>query len=177
MYLNKQLQLKSTILSKLYSTPIVGHLGFTKTYDRVKSSFLGDGMKEDVCTFVVECDVSQCNKGETVKSTDTLQPIPILLVIWRDISMDFIVGLPKSNNKSIIVVVIDRLFKYVHLCALQHPFIASIVVELFMDHIFNLHSMPHSIVSNRDPTFTSNFWQEYFRLQGTQLHINTIYHP
>jgi hypothetical protein len=35
----------------------------------------------------------------------------------------------------------------------------------------------HSIVSNCDPTFTSNFWQELFKLHGTQLHLNTAYHP
>jgi hypothetical protein len=37
--------------------------------------------------------------------------------------------------------------------------------------------MPHSIVSDHDPTFTRNFWQELFKLQGTQLHLNTSYHP
>jgi hypothetical protein len=37
--------------------------------------------------------------------------------------------------------------------------------------------MPHSIVSNRDPTFTNIFWQELFKLQGTQLHLSTTYHP
>ena len=78
--------------------------------------------------------------------------------------MYFIVGLPKSGNKSVIMVVLDRLSKYVHLCALQHPFIASIVAQLFIDHIFKLHGMPHSIVFDRDLTFTSNFWQELFRL-------------
>ena len=46
-----------------------------------------------------------------------------------------------------------------------------------MDNIFKLHGMPHSIVSDQDPTFTNNFWQELFRLQGTQLHLNTAYHP
>jgi hypothetical protein len=46
-----------------------------------------------------------------------------------------------------------------------------------MDGVFKLHGMLHSIVSNRDPTFTSNFWQELFKLQGTQLHLNTTYHP
>jgi hypothetical protein len=37
--------------------------------------------------------------------------------------------------------------------------------------------MQHSIVSNRDPTFTSNFWKELFKLQGTQLHLISAYHP
>jgi hypothetical protein len=91
--------------------------------------------------------------------------------------MDFIVGLPKSGNKSFIMVVFDRLSKYAHFCALQHPFTTSTVTQLFMDQVFMLHGMPHYIVSNRDPNFTSNFWQELFKLQGTQLHLITTYNP
>jgi IS30 family transposase len=91
--------------------------------------------------------------------------------------MDFIVGLPKSGNNSVIMVVVDRLSKYAHFCSLHHPFTASMVDQIFMDHIFKLHGIPHSIVSDRDPNFTSNFWQELFRLQGTQLHFSTTYHP
>jgi IS30 family transposase len=91
--------------------------------------------------------------------------------------MDFIVGLPKSGNKSVIMVIIDRISKYAHFCALQHPFTASTVAQIFMDHIFKIHDMPHFIVSDRDPTFTNNFWQELFRLQGTKLHLSTTYHP
>ena len=78
--------------------------------------------------------------------------------------MDFIVGLPKSGNKSVIMVVVDRIFKYVHFYALQHPFTASTMVQIFMDHVLKIHGMPHSIISDRDPTFTNNFWQELFRL-------------
>jgi hypothetical protein len=85
LYLIKQSQLKSTMLSELHATPIVGHLGFTKTYDRVKCSFFWDGMKKGIHTFVVECDVFQRNKGETIKTLVTLQPLSIPPTIWRDI--------------------------------------------------------------------------------------------
>jgi hypothetical protein len=91
--------------------------------------------------------------------------------------MDLITSLPKSRNKSIIIVVVDFLSKYAHFCALQHPFTTSTLAQIFMDQVFKLHGMPHSIVSDRDPTFTSNFWQELFKLQGTQLHLSTAYHP
>jgi hypothetical protein len=91
--------------------------------------------------------------------------------------MDFITGLPKSGNKSVIMVVVDRLSKYDHFCALQNPFTTSTVAQIFMDQVFKLHGMPHSIVFYRDPSFTSNFWQELFKLQGTQLHLSTTYHP
>jgi hypothetical protein len=91
--------------------------------------------------------------------------------------MDFITGLPKSGNKSMIMVVVDRLSKYGHFYALPHPFTGSTMAQLFMDQVFKLHDIPHSIVSDRDPTFTNNFWQELFNLQGTQFHISTAYHP
>jgi hypothetical protein len=81
--------------------------------------------------------------------------------------MDFIIGLPKSGNKSVMMVVVDRISKYAHLCTLQHPFKASTVAQIFMDQVFKLHGMTHSIVSDHDPTFTSNFWQELFKIQGT----------
>jgi hypothetical protein len=112
-----------------------------------------------------------------VKSLGTLQPLPIPPTIWWDISMDFIVGLPKSGNKSVIMVAVDHLSKYAHLCALQHPFIASTLAQLFMDQVFKFHGMPHYIVYDCEPTFIRNFWQELFKLQGTQLHLSKNYHP
>ena len=103
------------------------------------------------------CDTFQHNKGEIIKVPSTLQLLLIPPTIWTDISMEFIVGLPKSGNKSVTMVVVDHLSKYAHLCALQHPFKTSTMGQSFMDNIFKLHGMPHSIVSDHDPTFTSNF--------------------
>jgi hypothetical protein len=126
---------------------------------------------------VAKCDVFQCNKGEIVKSPGTLQTLPIPPSIWWDISMDFIVGLPKSSNNAIIMVVVDCLSKYAHFCVVQHPFTTSIVAQVFMDNIFKLHGMPHSIVFDKDPMFTNNVWKELFKLQGNQLHLSTACHP
>jgi hypothetical protein len=163
LYLSKQSKLESTVLFELHATPTAGHSGFTKTYDRVKRYFFWDGMKQDIHNFFVECEVCQRNKGEIVKSPGTLQPLPIPSSIWTDISMDFIINLPKSGDKSVIMVVVDRLSKYSHFCALQHPFTTSTMAQLFMDQVFKLHGMSHSIISDHDPTFTSNFWQELFK--------------
>jgi hypothetical protein len=116
-------------------------------------------MKQDVHTFVAKCEVCQCKKGETGKSPGKLQPLLIPLAIWKDISMDFIMGLPKSGNKSVIMVVADRISKYAHFCSLQHPFKVATMDKIFLDNIFKLHGMPDSIVSKRDPTCTNNFWQ------------------
>ena len=72
--------------------------------------------------------------------------------------MDFITSLPKSEGKSVIMVVVDRLTKYAHFCALSHPFKASTVATTFMETVQKLHGTPKIIVSDRDPIFTGYFW-------------------
>lgn len=90
--------------------------------------------------------------------------------------MDFIEGLPKSEGKEVIFMVVDRLTKYSHFIGLSHPFTAYIVAKVFMDNIYKLHGLPESIISDRDSIFVSNFWQELFKLLGTELQMITSYH-
>jgi IS30 family transposase len=91
--------------------------------------------------------------------------------------MDFITGLPKSEGKSVIMVIVDRLTKYAHFCALSHPFKSSTVATAFMEIVQKLHDSPKIIVSDRDPIFTGHFWIELFSCLGTQLAHSSSYHP
>jgi hypothetical protein len=115
------------VLLELHTSPVGGHSGFLKTYDRFKNDFFGDGLKTDVQRFVAECLVFQQNKVETIKTPGLLQPLSIPSQRWEEVSMDFITGLPKSKGKSVIMVIVDRLTKYAHFFALSHPFKASTV--------------------------------------------------
>lgn len=58
--------------------------------------------------------------------------------MWTDISMDFINGLPPSQGKNIILVIVDRLTKYAHFCPLAHPYTAVIVAQVFADNLKGL---------------------------------------
>ena len=96
---------------------------------------------------------------------------------WEEIPIDFITFLPKSEGKSVIMVVVDRLTKYAHFCALSHPFKASTVSTAFMETIQKLHGNPNIIISDRDPIFTRNFWMGLFSCLHTQLAHSSSYHP
>ena len=91
--------------------------------------------------------------------------------------MDFITGLPKSEGKNVIMVVVDRLTKYAHFCALYDPFNGSTIVVTFMETIHKLHGNSKIIVSGKDPILTKNCWTELFSCLGTQLGHSSSYHP
>lgn len=67
---------------------------------------------------------------------------------------------------NVILVVVDGFTKYAHFITLAHPFSASSIARLFLDHIYKLHGMPHNIVTSRDKIFTDEFWQELFKHLG-----------
>jgi len=91
--------------------------------------------------------------------------------------MDFITSLPKSKGKSVIMVVVDILTKYVHYFASSHHFKSSIVATAFMETIEKIHGNPNIIVSDEDFIFTGNFWMELFSCLGTQIAHSSYYHP
>ena len=72
---------------------------------------------------------------------------------------------------------VDRLSKYNHFILLKHPFKAKSISETFVKEIVRLHGIPKSVLSDCDPIFMSTFWQELFRMQGTQLYMSSSYHP
>lgn len=155
---------KSLILQWLHDSATGGHSGRDNTAARVKSPFYWRGMTKHIQTYIRECSVCQRSKPEHVASPGLLHPLRIPNIIWESISMDFIEGLPKSQEKQVIFVVVDRLSKYAHFLAMSHPFTALDVAYLFLDSIYKLHGMPASIVSDRDSIFVSQVWTEFFSL-------------
>jgi len=134
-------------------------------------------MKKQVIEYVATYMVCQCNKYLASSPQGLLQPLPIPGEVWEEISMDFIIRLPKSNGYDSILVVVDRLSKYDHFIPHRHPYSAKSVADVFVKEVVRLHGIPASIVRDRDSIFMSVFWKELFKLQGTQLNMSTAYHP
>ena len=75
-----------------------------------------------------------------------------------------------------VFVVVDRFIKYTHFMALSHLYTTAKVANLYLHFVFKLHEMPSTIVSDRDPVFTSLFWKELMKLQGVSLAMSSAYH-
>lgn len=106
-------------------------------------------MKREIADLVRQCDVCQKCKSESVAQPGLLQPLNIPEQAWREISMDFVEGLPKSHNKEVVLVLVDRLTKYSHFVALYHPYSAEDVAAAFMENIYKLHGLRTYCVRQR----------------------------
>ncbi|KAL4562417.1 hypothetical protein LXL04_034620 [Taraxacum kok-saghyz] len=166
-----------TLLEEFHSSPTGGHSGFYRTYRRLAGQLYWVGMTNSVKQFVRSCDTCQRYKSSTLSPNGLLQPLPIPQLVWEDISLDFITGLPKSKGYETVLVVVDRLSKYCHFILLKRPFTARTVAEVFLREIIRLHGIPKTILSDRDPLFLSTFWKEVFKLQGSKLNFSSAYHP
>ncbi|XP_060972510.1 uncharacterized protein LOC133038394 [Cannabis sativa] len=153
-------------------------LELTKMYQDLKPYFWWSGMKKNLVEFVSRCLTCQQIKAEHQRPAGLLQPLTLPEWKWEDITMDFVVGLPRTTCLfDSIWVVVDRFTKSAHFLPVRTTFSVDQLAELYVREIVRLHGVPKSIVSDRDPKFTSKFWQSLQRAMGTRLKFSTAFHP
>ena len=108
--------IKRTILEEVHSVPYAGHLGYQKTLKKIQSNFYWTDLILDVRDFVLGCPVCQQEKSVHKVPAGLLEPLTLPEQKWADVSMDFIMGLPRTDNgNDAILTVVDRATKMVHL--------------------------------------------------------------
>ncbi|PNX73284.1 retrotransposon-related protein, partial [Trifolium pratense] len=171
-------ELKKRILEEGHRSGLSIHPGATKMYQDLKKLFWWPGMKKEVAEFVYACLICQKSKVEHQKPSGLLQPMFVPEWKWDSISMDFVSGLPKTvKGNDCIWVIVDRLTKSAHFIAFKTGTLIPKLAEIYVDQIVRLHGIPSSIVSDRDPRFTSRFWESLQEAVGTKLRMSSAYHP
>jgi hypothetical protein len=154
------------------------HPGSTKMYMDHKQRYWWIGMKGDITEYVTWCNTCRWVKAEHQRPVGLLQPMHILVWKWDEISMDFIVGLPKTpNGHDLIWVIIDRLPKVAHFIPVRIDCKGNKLAQLYIDNILRLHGVPSQIVSDRGTQFTTRFWKSLHKALGTRLDYSSAYHP
>ncbi|KAL1206308.1 hypothetical protein V5N11_032449 [Cardamine amara subsp. amara] len=134
-------------------------------------------MKKDVANWVAACNVCQLVKAEYQVPSGLLRSLPIPEWKWDMITMDFVVGLPVSRTKDAIWVIVDRLTKCARFLAIKKTDGSVVLAREYVKEIVRLYGVPVSVVSDRDPKFTSEFWKAFQKEMGTRVHMSTAYHP
>jgi len=153
------------------------HEGYHKTLHRIAQDFYWQGMKTFIQAFTRQCLICQKqHKAENLHPAGLLQPLPIPLQTWSNISMDFIEWLPNSQGKSVLLVMVDHFSMLAHLLPIAHPYTVVSVACLFFDNIFELHGLPETIEWSWCNVHKI-FWTKLFRLSGTKLAFSSACNP
>jgi hypothetical protein len=135
------------------------------------------GLKKEIAEYITRCMECQKDKVEHRHPTELLQRLPIPEWKWDVVTMNFITGLPKmSKQHDSIMVVVEKLTKATHFIPLKTTHRVANVADIFLKEVARLHKIPKTIVSDRDPKFTSNFWKGLFKGFKTNLNFSTTYH-
>ncbi|KAI9174135.1 hypothetical protein LWI28_012455 [Acer negundo] len=154
-----------------------GHVGRDRTLQLVKASYFWPTIRKEVERYVERCRICQVSKGKATNA-GLYRPLPIPTQPWTDLSMDFVLGLPRTQRGcDSIYVVVDRFSKMVHFILCKKTTDAVKVAQLFFREIYRLHGLPSSIVSDQDTRFLSHFWRSLWKMVNTRLDFSSAYHP
>ena len=156
---------------------LMGHFGVSKTYDILFEHFYWPSMRKDVGKLCSACIACRQAKSKSMPH-GLYMPLPVPSSPWIDISMDFVLGLPRTKRgRDSIFVVVDRFSKMAHFIACHKADDAKVVADLFFRNVVRLHGVPRTIVSDRDTKFLSHFWRVLWSRLGTKLLFSTTCHP
>ncbi|MBE6133033.1 MAG: hypothetical protein E7180_06615 [Erysipelotrichaceae bacterium] len=169
--------LRTRVLELHHDSVSAGHFGISKTIDLICRNFWWPKLSIDVKNFIKSCDICCKSKIPRHKPYGLLSPLSTPNRAWSDLSMDFIVELPKSKDMTTIMVVVDRLTKMAHFIPFRCLPTASIAADAFINYIFKLHGFPDFIISDRGSQFTSEFWNRLCDLLDIKHSLSTANHP
>jgi hypothetical protein len=169
--------MRENLLKEKHSGGLAGHFGHDKTLEKLSEAYFWPGIQLEVKKFVDKCRIFQHSKGKR-QNAGFYQSLPIPERPWDEISMDFVLGLPRTQRgHDSIFVVVERFSKMGHFIPCHKTSNATHIVNLFFKEIVRLHGLPRSIVSDRDTKFIGHFWRTLWKNMGTKLMFSSTYHP
>ncbi|GBG59716.1 hypothetical protein CBR_g54821 [Chara braunii] len=172
-------QLRVQAVAEFHDQAAVGHMGFHKTLARVCRLYVWPKSKDFVKAYIQECPTCQEVNSANHLSYGLLQPLSIPEGRWQSISIDFIGPLrpPTERGHDAILVVVNRFTKHARFVPCRYRINAREVVDIVFDQVVRDHGLPQTIISDRDPRFTSTFWRRLHKVYGSQLRFSSSYHP
>ncbi|GKB48434.1 putative reverse transcriptase domain-containing protein [Tanacetum coccineum] len=117
-------------------------------------------MKKDIVVYVSRCLTCLKVKTEHQRTSSLLQQPEIPEWKWERIAMAFVMKLPRtSSGHDTIWVIVDRLTKSAHFLPMREDYKMDRLVRFYLNEIIARHSVPISIIYDRDSHFTSRLWK------------------
>ena len=174
--------IQTELISRYHNNPWVSHFGIKKIHEFIAQNYYWPTLCYNVEDYMKGCNVCLALKVVWHKPYSDLQSLPVLIHRWKDLSMDFVTGLPvltdwKGDSYDSILVIVDQLTKMVYYelvkVTINAPGLAEVIINVVVRH----HGLPNSIVTDRGLLFTSKFWSLLCYFLGIKQRLSTAFHP
>ena len=170
------------VISCQHDDLLVGHFGIEKTRELVGRKYSWPSLRRNVKSYVRGCNVCLTSKAVCHKPYGDMQSLPILTHQWKDLSIDFVTGLPlsadwKSNSYDLILIIVNRLTKMVQYEPVKVTIDALGLAKVILDVVVCHHGLSDSIVADRGLLFISKFWSLLCYFLGIKQKLSTAFHP
>ena len=171
------------IIRDHHDDPVQKFPKISKTMEFISRDFVFPKMRFQMETYIKNCVLCQQNKSAKHARYGQIKFAPVPTLQWHDVTMDFVVKLPKSKNPTTqeiydsIMVMVDKLTKYALMILFKKSYKADQLGFILLDKLIKDHGIPASITLNKNKFFTSNYWKTLISAIGTKLRMSTIYHP
>src|SRR5438045_4491516 len=164
-----------------HDDPLAGHFSADHTAELLHRKFYWKGLANDVREYVAGCDNCQRNKPHRHLPYGELAPLPLPTHPWKEITMDFITGLPVSTRwgtpYDAILIIMDRYTKVARYIHCDKEVDAEQLADIIEEEIIGQYGTPHGIITDCGSIFTSNYWSNIcYHLRAT-WRISTAFHP
>lgn len=165
------------LIKELHSGGLDGDFGMDKTTMLVKKRYFWPRINKDVMKCFEYCRICQLAKGRN-QNMGLYTPFSVPENPWEDVSINFVLGLSRTQRKHhSVMVVVDQFSKMSHFLACKKISDVIEVFVLFLKEIVRLHSLLRSITSHRDIRFLGHFWRPLWKKMGSKFMYNSSYHP
>lgn len=169
--------LRRCIVSSLHDDATAGHLGFYKTFDRLRKRYFWPRMYTTVQKYVKSCVPCQRRKSSPLPSPGLLQPLPPCHRPFERVGIDLFGPLPTtSSGNRWVVVAIDHCTRYVETMALPSG-TSEEIAKFFISNILLRHGAPRALVSDRGRSFLAQLLQDVLRACSVVHTPTSAYHP
>lgn len=165
------------IVEQHHDLKIGGHAGRWKTHKLISHSYWWPNMLRYIGQYCKACNLCLRTKAPRRKPFCELHPLEIPKACWDIVSVDFITELPILHEFNATMVVVDSVSKRAHFIPTQTTVMALGSAQLYLQHVWKLHSLPWSTLSDHGPQFVSEFMCELYCLLGITILSSTTYHP
>ncbi|MBW0501991.1 hypothetical protein O181_041706 [Austropuccinia psidii MF-1] len=157
----------------------MGQMSKDRTKERVASTAWWPKWEKEFGEYINTCERCQKANRKHRKKYGFLQTIEEPKNPWQTINMDWVTGLVpggKENFKAFLIIV-GRFSKSMRFLPCHKEDTAMDNALLFWNNIISTCRVPKTIISDRDPKFTSELWTNLYDMLGTKIKFSTAYHP